>query len=487
MLRVPGVRRLLPLVLLLSGLVRAEPPNVVFIIADQLAADALSCRQGDRYLKTPAMDSLAARGTFFTRAYAANPLCVPSRAAMFSGRYPHETGTTDNTAVILDPARFPSLGTYFRNAGYETAYYGKWHLSYDPASVEAHGFATLDRRQLDSGTADSAIAFLRQPRTKPFLLVTSFLNPHNICEVPRGQELSNGPIGQPAPGEELPPPPANLAPPRNEPASMTLMRQGYHASRLFPVGRFTPELWQAYRWSYYRLIEKVDAEIGRVLAALRASGLDRNTVIVLVSDHGECAGAHGLNQKTVLYEESVRVPLILSAPDSAAPRTNDALVNSGIDLLPTLLDYAGIAGPNFPGRSLRPLAEGRPVAGWREEVVVQNDMTQAGFVNGSIPMTPGRMIRTDRYKYCVFAYGETRESLVDLQADPGELHDLARDPAHRAVLLEMRGRLQRFGVERNDPLIATMLADDVAPRPFPVVTKPKRPNSIKAPDRDEKS
>jgi len=474
--------RFLPWLGFLFVSAQATPPNVVFIITDQLAAEALSFRMGDRHLKTPAMDSLAARGTYFCRAYAANPLCVPSRTAMFSGRYPHETGVTDNTPITLDPAKFPSMGTYFRTAGYETAYYGKWHLCFDPAAPETHGFETVDRQQLDALTTENAIGFLGRKRDKPFLLVTSFLNPHNICEVPRGQKLSNGPIGEPPPVAELPPGPVNGAPPSDEPDTMTRMREGFHASRLFPVGKFTPLDWQVYRWSYYRLIEKVDAEIGRVLAALRTAGLEENTVIVLVSDHGECAGAHGFNQKTVLYEESVRVPLIICGPGPGVARVSDRLVNAGVELLPTLLDFAGVARPAaLPGRSLRPLLDGAAVAGWPDEVVVQNDMTQAGIVNGSVPMTPGRMIRTDRYKYSIYAYGDRRESLVDLVQDPGEMNDRARDPAMRTVLLEMRERLRRFGERHRDPLVADMLADGVGPRPFPHVAQPKRSPNLGPP------
>src|SRR5690606_13387228 len=131
-------------------------------------------------------------------------------------------------------------------------------------------------------------------------------------ELAREEPLSNGPIGDPPSDADLPPVPPNLEPPDNEPDSMIQMRRGYHASPLFPVGDFTPERWRELRWGYYRLIEKVDAEIGRVLTGLRVAGLERDTLIVFTSDHGECAGAHRLNQKTVLYEESARVPLIIS-------------------------------------------------------------------------------------------------------------------------------------------------------------------------------
>lgn len=101
-------------------------------------------------------------------------------------------------------------------------------------------------------------------------------------------------------------------------------------------------------------------------------------------------------------------------------------------------------------------------------------MSQGGLVNGSVPITEGRMVRTDRYKYCIFAHGEQRESLVDLEKDPGEMHDLARDPAYRDILLAHRERLRSFGVETNDPLVATMLADEVKARPFAIVAQPRR-------------
>ncbi len=159
----------------------------------------------------------------------------------------------------------------------------------------------------DAEVAQRAANFIAAPHDRPFLLVASFLNPRDGCELARGERLGNGPIGEtPSNRALLPPVPANPAPPRDEPDTMTLIRRGYHANRLFPVGNFSPLQWQALRWGYYRLIEKVDAEIGKVLAALRAAGLEENTVVIFSADHGECAGAHGMNQKTVLYEESAR-------------------------------------------------------------------------------------------------------------------------------------------------------------------------------------
>lgn len=459
---------------------RPPRPNVLLIMTDQQTADAMSCRMGKEYLHTPAMDSLASGGMLFTRAYTSNPLCMPLRNSLFTGRYPHETGVTSNACPQggLEPRGFPCMGTIFRAAGYEAAYSGKWHLCYDRANRKAHGFEILPRRKGDGGpdvqAADAAIEFLTRRHDRPFLLVTSFLNPHNICEwarraAGRRQRLSCGEIGEPPPLDRLPAAPANLAPPKNEPDGMTLMRKAYQVEDgLFPVAKFTADDWRRQRWGYYRMIELVDREIGRLLAALRASGLEGNTVVVFTSDHGECAGAHGFNQKTVFYEESARVPLVMTLKGTTQTGMSDALINTGIDILPTLLDCAGIEGTErLPGRSLLPLATGEPIGSWRDHVIVQNNMTQTGVLGGFKPTMEGRMVRTDRYKYCIYSRGQERESLVDLQTDPGETVDLARDPEYRQVLLEHRKLLARFGARHGDPLAAELLADDAGPVPFP--------------------
>jgi arylsulfatase A-like enzyme len=441
-------------------------PNIVFIMPDQQCADAMSCRMGTQYLKTPALDGLAQNGMVFTRAYSANPLCMPSRNSIFTGRYPHETGVTKNARSNLDAAEFTDMGAYFRQAGYETAYFGKRHLCFKVEN--SFQFTSQPPKQMhDPATVAGAVKFIAQEHDKPFLLVVSLINPHNVCELARGQELPDGPIGTAPSPEQCPPAPCNLAVQQNEPDTMTIMRRGYQASPLFPVSKFTVKDWRQLRWGYFRLIEKADAQIAEVLAALRTAGLERNTVVVFTSDHGECAGAHGFNQKTVLYEESARVPLLVSFKGRTKTGICDRLVNTGLDILPTLLDFAAVTVPaRLTGRSLRPLATGQSVTAWRDQVVVENNMDQAGWIDGYHPATEGRMVRTERYKYCVYSRGQQRESLVDLETDPGETRNLATDPAYRKALLEHRDRLARFGNEYHDALVGDLLADDVKPRPF---------------------
>ncbi len=465
------------------GVAAGAKPNLLLIITDQQSGACMSCRMGRQYINTPAMDRLAAEGVLFTRAYSSNPLCMPLRCSLFTGRYPHETGVTKNGRPTseLDPAEFVMMGNYFRKAGYETAYSGKWHLCFSQKDTSAHGFEILDSRtkltppeidNYDSRVSHAAVKFLGRKHEKPFLLVVSLMNPHNICEwarraAGREQTLSCGEIGTPPAADQLPPPPANLAPPKNEPDGMTLMRRGYHASSTFPVGGFTAEDWRRQRWGYYRMIEKVDGEIAKVLDALRRAGEERDTLVIFTSDHGDCTGAHRFNQKTVFYDESVRVPLILRWKGTTVTGTSDKVVNTGIDVLPTMLASAGIEKPDrLPGRSLLPLALGQPVGPWRNYVIAQNHMAQAGKIDGFTPTMQGRMVRTDRYKYCVYSRGMRRESLVDMVGDPGETTDLAGDPSYRDVLLEHREILARFGRKHNDPLAAELLADDVKPIPF---------------------
>jgi arylsulfatase A-like enzyme len=461
-----------------SAAAAERKPNILFIITDQQVADGMSCRLGKQFLNTPAMDRLAQSGMVFARAYSSNPLCMPWRNSVFTGCYPHQTRVTQNAEPPggLDPSRFVCLGNYFRNAGYEAAYSGKWHLCFDNKDQRAHGFEIVTGKvkgNHDAGVAEGAVEFLSRRHEKPFVLVASFLNPHNICEwarrlAGREQVLNCGEIAEPPTLDQLPPLPVNFAPPKDEPDGMTLMRRAYQVdSGPFPVGRFTETDWRKQRWGYYRMIEKVDGEVGKVLAALGQAGLEENTVIVFTADHGECAGAHQFNQKTVLYDEAARVPLIIIWKGHTAVAVTEKLVNTGVDLLPTMLDFAGLECPKkLPGRSLRQLALGAPVSGWRDYIVVENDMAQAGQVDGFVPRMEGRMVRTERYKYCVFSRGQQRESLVDMQVDPGEMANLASDPKYRAVLRQHRELLERFGKENDDRLVPELLADNVKPIAF---------------------
>lgn len=426
-------------------------PNILFIMTDQQFADAMSCRIGKRHIRTPAMDGLAATGTLFSRAYCSNPLCVPSRSSIFTGRYPVETGIQTNSRKKLDPAKFPCIGTVFRRAGYDTGYVRKWHLPFSTKDVSAHGFGFTSLKGKDDDAVKPGVDFIRRKRDKPFLLVASFMNPHNICQWARGEKLPDGAIGRPPPLEECPPLAPNHAPPANETDIIALMRRSYQAAKLFPVSGFDDRKWREYIWAYYRMVEMVDALIGKVLGALGDSGQEEDTLVMFTSDHGDCHGAHRWNQKTVLYDESARVPLVVSRPGVTRAGVSDRLVNTGVDILPTLCAFADVEPPKgLRGLSLKETAERGAAADPREFIVASSRMVQGAEVDGRKPQPSGRMVRSARYKYCAYDTGERRESLVDMEVDPGEMKNLAGDPAHADALARHRRMLVEWGRETGD-------------------------------------
>lgn len=425
-------------------------PNILLIITDQQFADAMSCVIGTEYIHTPHMDSLAAHGVRFTRACSPNPLCMPMRTSMITGQYPHQTGIQTNTREGFDPTRHVFMGKLFRDAGYETAYFGKWHIPLSEDLGDVHGFDTFVEKEAILDPTPAA-EFLERSRARPFFAVASFLGPHEICQWARKQELPGEPLPDPPPLDERPPLMANFDPPEGETDIITHMRKSYQAHKLFPVGDYTEDDWRRLMWGYYRLIERVDGFVGTVLQALRRSGQQENTVVLFLSDHGDCHGAHHWNQKTVFYDESVRVPFIISWKGKTLTGTSDLLLNTGVDLIPTLCDFAGIDVPDhLPGKSLKSPALGKAPEWHREFVVSQNHMVQCEPVDGKLLQPHGRMVRSDRYKYCVYSKGERRESLIDMENDPGEMRNLAGSELHRPILEQHREYLAAWCREHGD-------------------------------------
>ncbi|MBD3349439.1 MAG: sulfatase-like hydrolase/transferase, partial [Candidatus Eisenbacteria bacterium] len=303
-------------------------PNILYLFTDQQSASMMSCA-GNRHVDTPAMDSLAQTGTRFTRAYCTNPVCVPSRTSMFSGRMPGHFGITANAdgraARVTDTDLRNSMGQLFARAGYEVVYAGKKHL---PAAMQPDDMAfttlTTDSRE---GLSAACVEFLRRDHDRPFLLAASFVNPHDICfmSLDAYAKATDGPLAYPdskRPREVLreearipegtseaeflaarcPPLPDNHGVTAHEPGYYTL---GDRAARIRYVReRWTERDWRHYRYAYARLTERVDRQIGAVLAALRECGLEERTVVVFSSDHGEMNGSHKMVVKSTFYEEA---------------------------------------------------------------------------------------------------------------------------------------------------------------------------------------
>jgi len=416
-------------------------PNILFIMTDQQTASAMSCT-GNPYLHTQALDALAARGIRFERAYVTQPLCMPCRSSLQTGLYPHENGVVCNGLDIQ--SEFPMLGTLMADAGYENTYIGKWHVG---TSFEKAGYTgeASDFRPDHKKTA-VAVSFLKGMHKQPFFLTVSFMNPHNVCQLARGQELPDGPIPTlPKELDELPPLPDNFAIPDNEPSAIRKVQASI--PRHYPTRGWGELEWRQYLWGYDRLTEKVDAEIGRVLDALAASDYADNTVVVFVSDHGEGIAMHHWNQKQVLYDQCTRVPMILAGPGIQQGKASFELVSTAVDIPRTLLDIAGAPAPDFMrGLSLCNLATGKTDTIAREYVVAETMFAENTRELG----LRGRMLRTQQYKYCVYDRGENREQLFDMTADPGETNNLAVQVDYEELLKQQHATLAQWAAETKD-------------------------------------
>ncbi len=447
----------------------AGKPNVLLIITDQQRFDMLSCA-GNPWVKTPNLDRLAAAGTRFDLAFCAFPLCSPSRFSMFSGVMPSRIHQQSNDVVPVPAAILNnSMGSVFGRAGYETVYAGKAHLPC-PNRPQSAGYGFQRNLTDDSRDelAKQCAAYLGGKHERPFLLVASFINPHDICSMGIRDYAKVAPPRKKGPAREdsaalvcldaalkrpagvsddeffkklCPPMPANH---EESPGLADVM--GFKGGMIvFEQTKWTERDWQLHRWAYARLTEQVDAQIGVVLDALRKAGLEKNTLIVSVSDHGEMDASHRLGHKQFLYDEAIRVPLILSWPEHIRNNAVDRehLVSTGMDLIPTLCDFAGVPVPSdLTGRSLKPLAEGQPVKSWRRGLVIENPN--------------GVAYRNLRSKYVVFRQknGPLKEAVIDLSADPGEMHNAASSPDGAKRLEAGRAELLHWYEAHGEPLDA---------------------------------
>jgi arylsulfatase A-like enzyme len=256
-------------------------------------------------------------------------------------------------------------------------------------------------------------------------LSLGFLQPHDCCYWVFAHRDDIGALPYPAIEDDLPPLPGNFDYDVEEPPTLrkhlTNVRRG--------TSNWSPLHWRYYLWSYYRHVEMEDAEIGRALDALEDSKFASDTLIVFTADHGDGLARRRLVSKWFPYDEAARVPLVVCSPGAEdGGRIDDAHVVSGLDVAPTLCDFAGIdAPPNARGRSLRPLVEDRSTE-WREFVVVESNIT-------------GRLVRTPEFKLVTYA-GETPDQLFNMKRDPWEKRNLAGEPRYAETVADLKARLE---------------------------------------------
>ena len=394
------------------GDARAKRPNVLLLYADQWRGDALGCA-GDPVVQTPALDRLAAGGLHLPTAFTVDPVCTPSRAALLTGRYPHATGVIHNDLRL--PEDEVSFAQVFSAAGYRTGYIGKWHLDgedkpgFVPPGPRRHGFeywAAFNRghayhnpvyyRDTDEPIAadayepdlqtDLACAFLEDADPRPFCLVVSWGPPHTPLQPPARTALRYR-------AQDMPVPPSVPAAER--------------------------ERAQSERALYYGLCTSLDENVDRLLQTLERRGAAGDTVVCFTSDHGDLLGEHGLYRKGRPEEPSIRVPLLLRWPGKIPIGARADLAVASVDLCPTLLGLAGLTAPaGVQGRDLSATIRGAAAA-----------PTAPVYIEGHLGAPDEwRALRTARHLIAVATASGAVTHLFDLEADPHQMHNLARDP-----------------------------------------------------------
>ncbi len=422
-------------------------PNIVLIMTDQHQAQALSIA-GNLDVKTPNLDKLAKTGIRFPNTYVTFPLCVPSRSSVFTGKLPHVLGVNSNVHgenVISEDEKNNSLGNKLKEAGYDCSYGGKWH-AHEAEIPNGLGFDKIAGFG-DIPLAEKSIDYLksRKDKKQPFFLVASFDNPHNICEYARNQPLPYGNIPQ-VPLDKTPELPVNFERSNTFPEALEIEQTAN--KRVYPTQNYTHEDWRNYRYTYYQLVEKVDKEIGKIIDAIDDFGLRENTLIIFTSDHGDGNAAHGWNQKTALFQESIKVPFIVSykTKNVSKGKTNTSLISNGLDLYPTILDFADIAIPSeLLGKSIKPIIKNKQQNLKRDFVV-----TETKFEGKQAFGTIGRSLISKKYKYILYSWGKDREQFFDLENDPYEMNNLINSKVHLKNVDEFRQKLIDWCKETND-------------------------------------
>jgi arylsulfatase A-like enzyme len=436
-----------------SATVRPRP-NILFFLTDDQPQIGLGCL-GNPHIRTPNMDALATEGVLFSNAFVTTSICACNRASLLTGQTQRRHGIDDFQKPLSAEAFAQTYPMLLRQAGYRTGYLGKFAIGRPSADIRHlslpadkfdfwYGFPqSIDFRQTENGRvrylttvmAEKATEFLRQnPADRPFCLTVALKEPHGPWN------YFDPDVPDVYADITIPPPP-------------TFTQEAFDALPEFIQNSLNggtgrrwlqdPEQYQKWIRTDYRLITRADMAVGQIMAALRQSGLDQNTVVIFTSDNGEFQGAHGLTGKWLMYEESIRVPLIIRdprLPKSQRGRRCEAMALS-IDLAPTMLSLAGVSIPAaMEGRDLGPLVRGDDVA-WRDDWYYEH--TYANPPVHRIPKTEG--VRTKHWKYTRYTdFTPPYEQLFDLAADPRELKNLAGDAAHAATLAKLRARCDQY-------------------------------------------
>ena len=444
--------------------------NLLFLCSDQHQTAASGC-YGSNEAQTPHIDEIAADGVRFDRAYCNAPVCVPSRGSIITGLHPCRHGAKNLRDPLPNEAR--TVAHYFKDHGYVTGAIGKMHFvdetrrhgfdhrlyraDHDKRLTQAEqqafrddqyaaypadgGYATglsgsastlPERYFQDTFYAEESVAFLRENKDRPFCLWSSFYMPHTPL-VPAKQywDMYDG---------------VTLSLPERSDRELQDGFEG-HLIRSRQRGWYDQkddDLRDAIR-GYYGNISQTDANVGRVFDTLRELGLDKNTVVVYTSDHGEMAGAHRTWTKHNMYEQSVSVPLIVRMPDRMEAGTARTQLIEHTDLLPTLTELCGLGSPSsgIDGRSFAPLVQGGAYTP-REHAYSEYYFCHRSFTvdDRYVGKPPILMVRTGKWKLNYLSWA--RSELYDLEADPGEFNNVIDDTGNSGIVRELTAVAERL-------------------------------------------
>lgn len=476
-IRPPTFRDRRPLVAILGALLgsgcsgaRSErPPNIVVIVVDDLRWDDIGVA-GHPFVETPAIDRLAREGARFQNAFATTPLCSPSRAAILTGQYVHTNGIIDNTARDSASHRLATFAVPLAQAGYATAFIGKWHMGNDDTrrpgwthwvAMKGQGEAINPRLNVDGERievpgyvtdvlTDYAVSFMRRSHERPFLvfLAHKALHPNVVQRDDGSVGALQGQAAGFIPAERHRGRYANAVVPRRRNATVPLKNKPALQQTIPGLPPLSPDSGGTPDRDIRDRLEMllgVDESLARIEQTLREMGELDNTVLIFTSDNGYFYGEHGLNEERRLaYEESIRLPLIIRYPPLArAGSTYDQMVQT-IDLAPTILALAGVTDTvTRHGRSLVPLLDGT-AREWRSSVLIEY------YTDNVFPRIRNmgyQALRTERHKYINYVELRGMDELYDLETDPFELENLIGTETGRQLLPRLQAELRRLQAE----------------------------------------
>ncbi len=458
--------------LMSPGILKASPnpevkkkrPNIIFILTDDQRWDALGYA-GNKDISTPAMDRLAKEGIYFRNAFVTTPISAASRASILTGMYERTHGYTFQTGNLPKVYMDLSYPVILKNNGYKTAFYGKFGVDYahpetlfDDAEIydrqgrKGYYFKTIDDDtvHLTRYTGYLAQKFISETSAnEPFCLSISFSAPHAHDPAPEQYFWDKDVDGL---YRDITISPPKLGEDRYFLALPEEVRKGFNRVR-WGWRYDTPEKYQHSVKGYYRMISEVDNEIARIRETLKKKGIADNTVIIFMGDNGYFLGERQLAGKWLMYDNSLRAPMIMYDPRNKKHRDiSEAVLN--IDIASTILDLASVPAPkNYQGKSLCGYAKADRVAPERKAILFEHL-----WKIPEIPSSEG--VRTEQWKYFRYRFINVPEELYDLKNDPLETTNLALDPAYKDVLSEMRNECNTQIQHYRDARIIKSIKND---------------------------